>query len=494
MTGLNQFKNGAILIGGLLLAAACGEEPAQVLGREDGPRGVLLISVDSLRADHLSCYGYKSALKPDLLTSPNIDQRLADQGLLFERAVSTTSWTVPAHMAMLSGQPNDIHGVVGPSSQLHESRPLIAQQFKSSGWRTAGFYSGPNLHPFFGFGRGFERYDDCTSIGVDSSKFGPTNDKQRDLLRAMEHKAHQGHTAEKVVDNFTDWFDGVEQDDRFFAFVHFWDVHYDYDPPAEFDLFDPDYTGDVDGREIQDLVAGRLPDRERDIQHVEALYDGEILYTDANVAKLLDALDAAGRLDNTLVVFVSDHGDEFADHGRFGHNKTLYEEVIHVPLILRYPGLIPAATRNDTLVSLVDLAPTILDLCGLAADPTHWGRSLTPLLEEGGELANRPAPLELIFGRPFRGQKRMPMKGMHAGTYKVIRNGSAQLPVVFDLVEDPGEQNQLDVVGTDARVRRARQLWKQIQVAAEDLPRTEGELPPELQDDLRAVGYLGDEE
>jgi len=474
------------------LAAACGAEPVSTA--EGGPRGVLLLSVDSLRADHLSCYGYRSELQPDILTSPNIDKLMAGEGLLFERAMSTTSWTVPAHMAMLSGQPNEVHGVVGAASQLHPSRPLVAQRFRQAGWRTAGFFSGPNLHPYFGFDRGFERYDDCTSVGVDATKFGPDDAKGKTKLRAMEDASHQGITGEKLVDGFNDWFGGIDPDERFFAFVHFWDVHYDYDPPEEFNLFDPDYEGEVDGRNISDLVAARLPDSKRDSQHIEALYDGEILYTDFNIKRILGTLEAAGRLDDTVVIFVSDHGEEFAEHGRFGHNKTLYEEVIHIPLIIRYPERIAAGTRTDSLVSLVDLAPTILDLCGLPADATHWGRSLTPLFEPGGQLPPRSAPLELIFGRPIPGQKREPMQGLHAGDHKVVRNRPGESPIVFDLVEDPLERRALEVPKTDPRVRKARKLWKQLAKQAEALPRQEGELPEELADDLRAVGYLGEDE
>ena len=476
------------------VAASCGSdatsEHSQRRASAARPTGVLLISVDSLRADHLSCYGYESPLAPEIATSPNIDRRLAAEGTQFQRVVSTTSWTVPAHMALLSGQPDEIHGVKKASSRLHRSRPLLAQRYQAAGWRTAGFFSGPNLHAYFGFGRGFEVYEDCTSVGVDASRFSAGKVEQR---REMEDAAHRGHTGEIVVDRFRDWFEALNGDEPFFAFVHFWDVHYDYEPPTRFDVFDPDYHGEAVGRDIPDLVERDLPGRERDTQHIAALYDGEILYTDDNVSQLLDALQAAGRLDDTLVVFTADHGEEFADHGRFGHNKTLYEEVLRVPLILRHPGVVPAGKKVDDLVSLVDIAPTLLDLCGLQEDDTHWGRSLTPLLDGTG-LPVRAAPLALQFGRPTLGSDHRPMEGLHAGDHKILRNRPKEAPVLFDLDADPGEQTALKLGKGDPRLGAAKRLWKKLAEEGECLPSADGQLPKELEEELRRIGYMGEEE
>ena len=484
----------------LLFAAsafsACGGESAPSGSATDGarrPTGVLLISIDSLRADHMSCYGYESPLMPEIATTPNIDRRLAGEGTLFERVVSTTSWTVPSHMAMLSGQPDEVHGVKGTSSRLHKSRPLLAMRYRDAGWRTGGFFSGPNLHPYFGFGRGFEVYEDCTSVGVDASKFAPKNDRQRDELRAMEDAAHRGHTGEEVVGRFQEWIETIGEDESFFAFAHFWDVHYDYEPPEEFDVFDPDYEGEVDGTNIPELFERRLPGKERDSLHIAALYDGEILYTDHNIDTMLDVLEAAGRLDDTLIVFTSDHGEEFGEHGRFGHNKTLYEEVVRVPLILRHPSLVSAGLRVDDLVSLVDIAPTLLELCGLPADGTHWGRSLVPLLRGEG-LPPRAAPLSLQFGRPVPGTKRAPMEGLHAGDHKVVRNRPGEAPILFDLEADPLENEVADVPKNDPRIRAAKRTWKNLAEEGARLPTEDGELPPELEAELTSIGYLGGDE
>ena len=486
----------------LLVLAACGSPAVAPHVPEGAPRGVLVISVDSLRADHLSCYGYESKTAPGIATSPVIDARLAAEGARFTSAVSTTSWTVPGHLAMLGGQPDRMHGVVLPATPADPARRLLAQAFADAGWRTAGFYSGPNLDGWFGFDRGFEVYEDCTSVGVNAERFAAATQEERKALRAMEDASHEGLTSDVVVDRFTGWFDGLEEDEPFFAFLHFWDPHYDYAPPASHDLFDPDYTGDVDGtkipqRAMQGFAKGQLSERDRD--HVVALYDGEIRYTDEHIGRALGRLQAAGRLDDTLVVFTSDHGEEFGEHGRFGHNKTLFEESIEVPLIVRWPSRVPAGAVVDDLVSLVDLAPTVLDLVGLAPEPEHWGRSLADLLDDdpATTLAPRVAPLELAFGRPDPEKPRAAMEGLHGGDHKVVREHPGTRPVLFELTSDPDEHQRLAMDPDDPRLERAKKLWSAIRKAGERLPKGQGaagRLPDHLEQGLQHFGYLGDDE
>lgn len=453
---------------------------------------MLLISVDSLRADHLSCYGYESATAPGVATSPHIDARLAGEGTLFEQLISTTSWTVPAHMAMLSGQPDRVHGVLAPASRLPAGRRLLAQNFKAAGWQTAGFFSGPNLHPFFGFGRGFDEYADCTSMGVDASRFAPETNAERKELRAMEDASHRGHTGELVAGRFGEWLEGVDGEQPFFAFVHLWDVHYDYEPPAEFDLFNPDYKGDRGGDKIPNLMAKNVSDE--DAAHILALYDGEIRYADHTISTLLDALEEAGRLDDTLIVFTADHGEEFGEHGRYGHNKTLYDEVVHVPLIMRWPGHIAAGRQIAGSVSMVDLAPTLLELADLPADPSHWGHSFAAALLGEGEPAARPAPMELAIGRADPKRKRAPMEGLRTREYKVIRERPGEKPVVFDLLDDPRERKPLNVPHDDVRLETARTTWQAINALGATLSRETGAMPSELESELTNIGYLGDDE
>ena len=453
---------------------------------------MLLISVDSLRADHLSCYGYESATAPGVATSPNIDARLAGEGTLFEELISTTSWTVPAHMAMLSGQPDRVHGVLAPASRLPQGRRLLAESFQDAGWKTAGFFSGPNLHPYFGFGRGFDQYVDCTSMGVDAERFGPATNAERKELRAMEDASHHGNTGELVAGRFDEWLGGVDQNEPFFAFVHLWDVHYDYEPPAEFDVFDPDYAGDRAGDGIPNLMAKNVTDA--DAAHILALYDGEIRYTDHTISTLLDTLEAAGRLDDTLIVFTADHGEEFGEHGRYGHNKTLYDEVVHVPLVVRWPGHVAPNRRIAQQVSMVDLAPTLLELADLPADPAHWGHSFAGALLGPDEPAARPAPMELAIGRADPTKKRAPMEGLRTRDFKVVRERPGEKPVVFDLSSDPAEKKPLNVAHADERLELARTTWTAINALGATLSRETGSLPGELESELTNIGYLGGDE
>jgi len=464
-----------------LVAAGCGPQP---------PRGVLLISIDSLRADHLSSYGYQSATAPGVATSPVIDRELAGAGIAFDRAYSTTSWTLPSHMALLTGMPDELHGVRHTSQKLHASLPTLGELFRDAGWRAAGFFSGPNVHPHFGFDRGFERYVDCSTAEVaDPGIF--EIDQQSDRigeLKDLQRLSHQGRTSPELVRAFDAWFDSIDDDERFFGFVHMWDVHYDYAAPAELvRLFDPDYAGEIDGENFWEFVNREERDA-RDVQHLLALYDAEIRFTDEHVGLLLDALRRKGRLDDTLVVLVSDHGEEFFEHGRFGHDQTLFEEVVRVPILMRYPARLPAGRRIGELVGLTDVAPTILELCDLARPRTMYGQSLVRALDGG--LAPRGVPMELTFRRLDN-----VLHGYHGGDFKILRHSKSRDPVLYELARDPGERSGLrkgaGLSLDDPRWIRALTTWTELSELGATLQRADqGGLPADLEDRLRGIGYL----
>jgi arylsulfatase A-like enzyme len=489
------------LIASALLATACGADAIPA------PRGVLLISVDSLRADHVTSYGYKSSTQPQIDTMPIVHRRLASDGTLFTNASSTTSWTLPSHMAMLTGLPNELHRVREIGYQLDPEQPLLAEQFFKAGWRTAGFWSGPNLDPWFGFERGFELYADCSTsrAGDEGSVFAIKDGmsvKQvtatKTELKEIHDGSHVGITGYKTVAAFEEWFAEIEDTEKFFAFVHMWDVHYDYTPPPEFDVFDPDYRGTIDGVNIDDQSKNRNPPSARDVEHVIALYDGEIRFTDSNIGKLLDQIDQRGRLDSTLVVFTSDHGEEFLEHGNFGHGNTLFEEVTHIPLILRYPPGVPAGAQDDALVSLVDIAPTILDYCQLPVPPNTWGSSLQAVMN--GEVAPRLLPLERSFVIPDGNRIKLDeMRGVRAEDFKLIRDtdGAGGKTYFYDLENDPKEltpQLTGQVGKGDPRIMQARLFWQGLDRAAKQFKAQLGELPEDLEGRLDDFGYMGDDE
>lgn len=457
----------------LLVLGACGRSAS------DRPN-VLLISIDSLRADHVGCYGYGRN------TSPAID-RIAREGARFEEHVSSSSWTLPAHAALFTGLPDSGHGCVDVDRMLAPHLETVAERFTTHGYDTAGFYAGPFLHPVFGFGQGFERYVDCTSTS-----------EERDAADAIDWDAstrdsHADVANPRTFAAFEEWFDRRD-DEPFFAFVHLWDVHYDFTPPPPYDeLFDPHYEGWVDGRDF--FFDARIgPDMaQRDLDHLVALYDGEIAWTDSYVDKIRALLEEAGELDSTIVVITSDHGSEFFEHGAKGHRTSLYDEVIHVPLVVRYPATIPAGTVVEAQSRSIDIAPTLLDLCGLGTLEDVAGVSLLDLVRDAGGARGpgRPAVSEL----DTLGYSLLSVRTRRA---KAIGNRNSSTVDVYDLSADPGERRPLH----DARSPLVEDGLRSLDEAGTELTRlgrahagdaTRGELPIEVQRHLDDLGYTGDD-
>jgi arylsulfatase A-like enzyme len=393
------------------LLFGCGRDGAAPSAASDGlPRrpDVVLVSIDSLRPDHLGCYGYRQP------TSPTID-RLAEEGVRCEVALSTTSWTLPAHAAMLTGLFDSAHGVVDNGLALPQSRTTLAEALQHAGWRTAAFYGAPYLDPVFGLDQGFETYASCMSPAAE--------DSHRDVTGPRTVAAVERWLAESLA----------EPSPRpFFLFVHLWDVHYDYRPPEGYaEKFDPGYEGALDASDLPRNPAVAADMAPRDFQHLLALYDGEIRFTDENLGAILAAIDRHDRLRDALVVVTADHGEEFFEHGGKGHQKTLFEEVVRVPLIVRWPGHLPRAVVRDP-VRLVDLAPTILALAGVADRPSMQGRDVSPLLR-GEPLPAAPALLELLVDGDD-------VRGLRTQDSKVISWRHAGKTYLYDLLRDPREE------------------------------------------------------
>jgi arylsulfatase A-like enzyme len=314
---------------------------------------LVLISIDSLRADRLGCYGQRHD------TSPNID-RLAREGVRFANVTSTTSWTLPSHMSLLTGRYVLSHGVITQTDGLSPRVPTLAEAVRAAGLTTGGVVATLFLQPRYGFGRGFDYYDDSNVART-----------WYDELTA--------ETAPGVTRQAINWL-RQQQNRRFFLFLHFWDVHYDYIPPPPYDqMFDPGYRGSVDGRNFMHNPAVKRGMPERDLQHLLALYDGEIRWVDDHIGTVMATLSEMGVADRTAVIVTGDHGDEFFEHGGKGHQRTLYREVVQVPLVMRIPG-VAAGQVVQMPVSLVDVMPTVLELVGARAPAGLEGVSLVPEL------------------------------------------------------------------------------------------------------------------
>ncbi len=364
---------GLILVCCLSTLTVCAAEPPPA------PRyNLLLISIDTCRADHLTCYGY------DRDTSPHLDQ-LAREGTLFENLTAASSWTVPSHMSMFTSLYPSVHGVQDFDNKLGEGVPTLAQCLAQSGYVTAAFVTGPPLNHRYGFNRGFRFYDDFT-VGLTFEEPGAAALQDSGRLDRV--------VTNPVITNLaTQWLKKHSRE-NFFLFLHYWDCHYDYVPPAPYDRkFDPGYQGAENGR--------RVFERERDIlkyisvmdlAHMMALYDGEIAHTDEHVGRILQLLQDLGISERTLVIVLSDHGEAFLEHGKLRHGNSLYEELLHVPLIMRLPGVIPAGKRVAGNISHVDLMPTALGLLHLRGPAQMQGIDLSPMI-----LGDQAVPERLIY-------------------------------------------------------------------------------------------------
>jgi arylsulfatase A-like enzyme len=446
--------------------------------RPSGPSNVLLVSIDSLGAHRLGCYGNARA------TSPVLD-RLAAEGVRFAHATSPTSWTLPTHVSLLTGRSQQRHQTVRYFDRIRDSERLLSEAFAGAGFETVGIYSGPFLSPTYGFDRGFDRYTSCESEATATLQG-----------QAAWTSSHSDRTNAKVEETFDAWM-RTRSARPFFAFIHMWDVHFDYIPPDPYaSMFDTGYAGPLDGRDI--AGAGfPLTASPADVAHLMALYDGEIRYTDDTIGRLLAALEKAGALADTLVVITADHGDEFLEHGGKGHQRTLFEEVIHVPLIVWSKAGLSGGRVVEQPVSLIDVAPTILEIMKLPALPAADGRSLAALLR-GGALEDRPVYSELYASRTGK----LKAASIRQASTKVVYDApseasSRQAPSgwrTYDLAADPRETRPAEAAA-DAVPRVLLQSYVTAAEAAiaehaASAAINERVLPDDLLQKLRTLGYV----
>ena len=421
-------------------------DPTVVVPMEPGQRrgNLILVSVDTLRADHLGCYGYR---RP---TSPTIDTALAARGTLFEKVFATSPWTFPSHAAMLTGLysctgrlfgTNGAASGASPLGELPADAATLAEMLRARGYATAAFTEDGWISSEMGFARGFGTYVENRAFPRFSEPLGQVEQTLDHALRWIRRNAE------------SPWF----------VFVHTYQVHNPYTPPPGYlERVAPEYGDD---RASADAAA----------------YDGEIRYTDDVLVRFLAGLDAAGAGD-ALLALTSDHGEQFNEHGLYMHGNSLYEELLHVPLILRAPGLVPSGKRISTDVGLLDLVPTLLELLGLPPPARAEGRSLVPLIQRGDEKAV-PLFADLVGTVAVR----------HLGFKWIIdeKSGAAQ---VFELATDPHEMKNLDgarPLPVDA-ARWLRDFHALCPPAAQGQPPAlpNGAIDPAVREKLRALGYL----
>ncbi len=437
------------------------------------PPNVLLIVVDTLRFDHVGCYGHVRD------TSPAVD-RLAAEGVRFERAYVTAPWTKPSVASMITGLYPSAHRANQLESIASESLLTLAEILRDRGYATGGVVSAQLLTAKRGFAQGFEIYREGNARGVKHVSTPGVTRKAADLL---------------------DRFAAGER--PFFLFAHYFDPHYTYTDHSGIDFARAGagrLTGDETVQELRSLLADLS---QEELGFLRDLYDEEIRFTDRGVEELLSHARELGLESNTLIVLTSDHGEEFRERGWLGHTRSLYEELIRVPWIVRLPGGLGRlggsgrSARGRILrepVSLVSLTPTILELIGI--DPTgFWfqGQSLAGLIL--GQTDSAPG---VIFAevdyRP--GDRELPIKRTHKKAilidrFKLIRDDETGTVEVYDLEADPGERENLAPTRPELVDRLLPVLRSALERAAEGA--VEGgvrKLSEEEVERLRSLGYL----
>ena len=377
---------------GLIAVVACSQGDPKATSDNSGfvPKGrpsILLITLDTTRADHLEPYGAENVDTPAL-------SRLADSGVVFEYAVATSPVTAPAHASLLTGLYPPRHGVRNNSTHyLAADIPTLAELLSEAGYRTAAFVSTVILERRYGLDQGFDVYDDDIRASAAGSE------------RRMTVERPAGKTTDRALT----WLDSIDVDDSFFVWVHFYDPHIPYSPPSPW--------------------AERYP---------EQAYDGEIAYMDSQIGRLLQHPRAAA--DDVIVLAIGDHGESLGEHGERTHGLLVYDSTLRVPWILRLPGG-SAGVRIAEPISQVDLAPTIAELVDLGPNndvDALDGRSLVPLLrgEDG-------TPDLLIFAEsevPFFAYGWSRLRTVRKGATKLI---DAPVKELYDLSRDPGELSNL---------------------------------------------------
>jgi len=430
---------------------------------------IVLISIDCLRADHLSAYGYARE------TSPHLDA-FARKATLFETAITASSYTLPTHAAMLTGLPPSLHGAI-LGRAIAPSVPYVPESLARAGYRTTGIVAAPFLSQIYGFHRGFHTYREA------------------------------GGRAALMIEQALELFDEGRGQPQFF-FLHLFDLHWPYSPPEAFRTRFGERPDDITAL-LQHVQKRQPPESRLQLEQAMALYDAELAYVDEELQHFFDALRSAGIWDHSLIIVTADHGEAFYEHEDWDHARPwrhekpgLYEEIVHVPLIIKWPGE-RIARKIPTLVSQMDVSPTILEAAGIEP-ATRWATGLRRWVEGDtgrDERGARNTITEFVSFHRDRGaglqialrdQDTKYIATFRADTVAELHGTAPVREELYDLRNDPGEQSNLleseDTVPGTFRTALRAYLKSVRQIA----PTAEGVVVPDekLLEELRSLGYV----
>ncbi len=459
-----QLRIGALVLAGSAVAIALVRaEPTA--GRPGSRPSVLIVSMDTVRFDHLSPYGRA-------IDTPHL-QRLADEGVVFDQAIANAPITEPSHLAMFTGVAPYQSGVIANGTNLGDRPALIWRTLKDAGYLTGGFVSGFPLHGKYGWNQGMDVYDD--DFGAVGGVQDLTLVKGWNQFAIKEHALRE-RPAHQVLARAVPWL-RANRDNEFFAFVHFYDAHGPYEAPANVELGPPP----TDGTPLDLPFYWPAPSRKiTSVDWLTKAYDKEIELVDDAIGQLLDAIGP--RLDNTLVIITADHGESLTEHDYyFDHGDDLYDPSLRVPMIVRYPKLAKAGSRVACQSAGVDIAPTVLAVVGI--DDGHARAGRARMAELAGELcAEEPVVASTVSGRMVE----VPpiSHALRARAEKIIL-ADDKPPEAYDLADDPAEA---DNVYPSERALLAETALKGLLEKKGTVLTAENDA--ETQSALEALGYL----
>ncbi|MFC1708754.1 sulfatase-like hydrolase/transferase [Candidatus Omnitrophota bacterium] len=458
---------------GIGLAAAYRSEMSEmVTSKTNKDANVILVMVDTLRADHLGCYGYQRK------TSPFIDA-FAREGTVFGNCYAQASWTSPSCASLLTSLYPSIHGVISSDYILPDQVTTMAEVFQDQGYVTYCYLANPSLRRIYNFQQGYDYFDDYLmrdTLFYAVLRNLPIFKHIIKNLAGTSFSWQNRDNAQLANERIFPWLD-KHKDENFFMYLHYMDPHSTYAPPSPYNRMFSHIQGDVLSRRI-------------------ALYDGEIRFFDDKFKELVDKLKSLDIYDKTLIVLVSDHGEGFLEHGQWEHGFTLYDEEVKVPFIIKYDGYVARGRSVSQPVRLIDVMPTVLDLLNIEYNIPVDGRSLAPML---GAQSLTMEPQD-VYMEVVSGKDEYVLKGLvRGGTWKYILTEASQLRDIqklgneelLNLKNDPRELRNLSRQNPEilTGIKKYFNFYRK-HCSDNAISPPEVEKNFEIVEQLRALGYL----